>query len=229
MPGGFEHSKYDILGTRCRRHLRNPTHKAMSLPEFDGMSPSDDSSSQRAEGSESVDFNTIVPLKSDVSKYFEILPDKVNNTQVAICTFCKANSEEGGDNRIIRIKNKPENLRKHLKNCKYFCAAHKIPMTTKPPRPLKPARPDTKSDDAVTLARLVPPDCRMVTVKLSRRAESMDVTPGMTGSDLLADLKEIFNVGDDAKCFLRREAVCPARLTPRTRRRSSGRTTWSGS
>ncbi|BFU21316.1 hypothetical protein EHI8A_003090 [Entamoeba histolytica HM-1:IMSS-B] len=161
---------------------------------------------------ETAQFNEIVPLKGDVMEHFEKIPRKINGCDYAFCKYCKAESDKGGDNKLFRIRAKPENLRRHLKCCKYFCAAkgialkpkiNNIPGGGKRPR----IDPKTEKENVVVVAPLAicSAGCKTLTVKYSRKSESMDITPGMTAQEVVDSLKEIFDIDPSAKCYLRRE------------------------
>ncbi|ELP87860.1 hypothetical protein EIN_274270 [Entamoeba invadens IP1] len=190
-------------------------------------------SSSNSESFESDDKNQeVVPAKLDLMKHFDKIPEKVDGVEYVLCKHCKAESEKGGDNKIKRIKCKPENMRRHLNHCRFYLAENKQtlakpklpslggkrPRDTNSPKSeqedkidhSESERSEKRDDDkkeAIVVAPLVitSPGCKTITVKYSRRAESMDITPGMSAEQLIDGLKEVFGIPQETPCFLRRE------------------------
>ncbi|KAL7716313.1 Uncharacterized protein QTN25_006303 [Entamoeba marina] len=146
-------------------------------------------------------FNKLVPLKADLMEHYTALPTRIKGESYALCNYCTEESKKGGDNKIVKIKAKPNNLRKHLKHCKYFYAHHNITIDPKPVAVTKPRQ--TKTQRA--LKRKTSVGCVTINVKFSRKMETMEVTPGLKGEQLVNDLKDIFNIDNTTQCFLRRE------------------------
>ena len=152
-----------------------------------------------------VDFNKIVPTTADMTQFF----DEAENTngEYMLCKKCQEAHSEGHISRVMKIKNKVENLRKHLKTCKYFCAEHGIEVGAKQTRS-KPTSVILKdaAENGTTVKFSEPPEgCKMIQVKFSRKVEVFDITPNTTAGMVVKDLKTIFGVDDDVKCFLRKE------------------------
>lgn len=150
-------------------------------------------------------FNAVVPMKADVSIYFEPAGEQ-GGEEVMKCKACCAAHNRGEVTRVMSIKNKAENMRKHLKSCKYFCAEHNLEV------PFKASRSKTtvaKADDSSSLPKFhnPPEGCKMIHIKYSRKIETVDITPGTTGAMLVKDLKSVFGIEDSTKCFLRKECV----------------------
>ena len=152
-------------------------------------------------------FDQVVPPKSDVSIYFE----KVDET-FSYCKHCKEAHERGDLTLLMKIKTKQENMRKHLKSCKFFCSANNIGNVVKQTRPkTSVAKPEVKAveeGESVVVPAEAHVGCKLIQVKWMRRTETLDVTPSTTGSMIVNDLKVIFGIDDGSKCYLKRESVC---------------------
>ncbi|ELP87283.1 hypothetical protein EIN_095200 [Entamoeba invadens IP1] len=162
-------------------------------------------------------------VHSDARGRREIFDPVENNGEAAEFVQCKSCMEaysSGQLTRVMKIKNKQENMRKHLKLCKYFRAQYSIDPNDKPIRPIK-QQPTGKaplqtlsqqtkaSEDNsvnVTFKYSTPPEgCKMIHVKWNRKYETFDITPKTTVAQIVKDLKTLFGLADTARCFLRRE------------------------
>ncbi|KAL7718261.1 PB1 domain-containing protein [Entamoeba marina] len=176
----------------------------MTESSSDILSSSLLSTSEASENSSpNQEFNKLIPAKADVSQYFEKI-GQVKGVEYAQCKSCLEAHEKKELSRVMKIKTKPENMRKHLKNCKFFCAEHNLDAPAKQVR--SKAGFSAKNDENHHEFHLPPSGCKMIHIKYSRRTETVDITEGTTGSMLVKDLKIVFGVDESAKCFLRRES-----------------------
>ncbi|ELP92623.1 hypothetical protein EIN_369450 [Entamoeba invadens IP1] len=170
------------------------------------LSSSEEDTNQEATKDTNKDFEKIVPQKSDMTKYFDSV-GITNGTEYMHCKSCTDAHQKGDLSRVMKIKNKPENLRKHLKSCKYFCSQNGLEAVAKPQRS-KATSMSTRAfaeEGQQTKFHNPPEGCKMMHVKYNRRVETFDVTPGTTGAQIVKDLKTIFGIKDEIKCFLRKE------------------------
>ncbi|EDR27526.1 hypothetical protein EDI_093170 [Entamoeba dispar SAW760] len=155
------------------------------------------------------DFNNVVPVKAEMSLYFDPAGEK-NGVEYMTCKACQEAHTRGELSRVMKIKNKQENLRKHLKGCKFFCAEHGLEAVAKPQRSKATSSLMRTGDETGQPVKFhnPPEGCKMMQVKYSRRIETFDITPGTTAAQIVKDLKIVFGIEDDLKCFLRKESVC---------------------
>lgn len=155
----------------------------------------------------SVDFGKLVPLNCDMTMFYDSAGE-TNGEEFMYCKKCQEAHARGEITRVMKIKNKTENLRKHLKNCKFFCADNGLDVVSKASRPKQPSVAKKNDEESVQPVKFTePPEgCKTIVVKHSRKTETVDITPGTTGAQIVKDLKVIFGIDDDAKCYLRRES-----------------------